>query len=265
MKTFCILIIHFVIMSLVLFSDRDRSELLSEAVRDIPDYCQTDPEGKLPGQGRTYCAAVASAEYLYWLANNGYPLLADLSLKEKDSVFKLAEELGSPKRMNAANRAVTPEILLRELVRYVKERGYSVDKANYMGWDPLHYNSEFQPDTEALRDLMKGKSIVLLLVGKYRKQKGSDLLVSRGFHIISLVGWNSKSGRLAIQCSSPRSSRQKKTEFINITKHKSIRFRVKPLNLDIKGRNYPEITDGILWKRPEDIILVNGFVQLSLK
>ena len=77
-------------------------------INDVPDVMQMDPAGDLPFGGSYSCAPVSAANYLVWLAENGYPDLAPPADGEVQRVLDLAKELGSPRYMNARGGGVGP-------------------------------------------------------------------------------------------------------------------------------------------------------------
>ena len=60
-----------------------------DRINEVPDVMQMDPAGDLPFGGSYSCAPVSAANYLVWLAENGYPDLAPPAHGEVQRVLDL--------------------------------------------------------------------------------------------------------------------------------------------------------------------------------
>ena len=75
-----------------------------DRAKDTPDFCQTDPVGKFPGNGGYYCGPVAAANALMQLATSGFPKLRPPAATGKESQIRMIHQLAGKEFMHAERR-----------------------------------------------------------------------------------------------------------------------------------------------------------------
>lgn len=162
-------------------------------IKEIPDFSQTDPRLGLPNGGEMYCAPVAAANGLVWLAEHrGFSQLLPvqgLSLTEK--VAMLARALGSSALMSTAPKGGTTfDRFLFGLERYALQVGYRPVVAYRGRWPmPARFRAGPGPVDRAwmVREFDYDR-VVWASIGFYETMRGQGLRRVGG-HMITMVGY----------------------------------------------------------------------------
>ena len=153
-------------------------------VRLYPDMPQS--QRSLPGNGSQYCAPVAASNGLMFLGRSGYPDLAPSSQAD------LAAKLGTREYMDTSVRNGTSAgDVVAGLERYVVDCGYEVESITYQGWRPVPDEVDRldgHADVERLASSLDGRTLVLLNVGWYRRNRAGSTFERVGGHWVTMVG-----------------------------------------------------------------------------
>ena len=188
-------------------------------ISQIPDLLQTHPLADFLKGGQNYCAPVAVANSLSWLAGK----------KSIDNQIHLAGRLANPRYMNSAEKGTTPAALLHGVSKFFKDHGQRPKKLAFQGWRsvPAKYrrSAGSKIDLNWLADGISDSSTVWLNVGWYKKTANSGEFKRVGGHWVTLVGYelNNQYGpqnRLIVHDPAPRSGHQFANEYVNLeTQH----------------------------------------------
>lgn len=184
-------------------------------ISQIPDLLQTHPLADFLKGGRNYCAPVAVANSLSWLAGK----------KSVDNQIHLAGRLANKRYMNSAENGTTPAALLAGVQKYFTDNQQRPTKLAFQGWRsvPAQYRrgSGSKIDLNWLADGITDTSTVWLNVGWYQKTANPSEFKRVGGHWVTLVGYelNNPTGvknRLIVHDPAPRSGDQFANEFVDL-------------------------------------------------
>ena len=150
-------------------------------INDVPDVMQMDPAGYLPFGGSYSCAPVSAANYLVWLAENGYPDLAPPADGEVQRVLDLARELGSGRYINPLGGGVSPIHYASALRQYIADNTDYDAQIDHWGWE--HYAGDDFPELSWFTETLDGDGAVWLLVGSCEQSE------EPGEHVCKKLHW----------------------------------------------------------------------------
>ncbi len=267
-------LIRSIIFTLLVFSISyyvSSQEVKSVLNQEVSDVMQMDEQNEFVDNGRYYCAPVAAANYLIWLSDNGFPDLNKFGETTKEKVLNLAKILGGDNYMRVTSIGISNSDFQKSVIAYVNDCGYRVKKTDC--WDFNQYSFENIPDLDRITRGLDNRGMVWLMVGKYSYNQDLDIYVSKGLHFITLVGYgvnihnDPQENCLIVNCSSPRSGIEHLNEYATLRKITSGKLKIdfpNVLNLEVNSSGFYEITDGLKWKRGDEVIIINGFVSIEL-
>jgi len=161
---------------------------------EVPDLCQTDPDGQFPGNGGTLCGPVAVANSLMCLANHGFPRLRSPGATDKDAQIAMVHLLAAAGAMNTVERKGTsPTRLMAGIDKLVNDAGYQVVRLEQQGWRGGTRRFPALNDTPSLDWIKAGLSTpggaVWLNVGWYRTPAGTNEYHRFAGHWVTIVGY----------------------------------------------------------------------------
>ncbi len=167
----------------------------SDKITDIPNLCQTDPEGEFAGDGSQFCAPVAISNSLMWLAKNGYPALDPTGNGDKAAQLKMVRTLASADYLDTdTGKGTNPKKVLLGLTAYLAECGLEAASLQYEGWRAVPEEFAAGESHPSLSWIKAGSrhegGAVWLNVGWYRLE--GDEYVRHGGHWVTLVGFGVK-------------------------------------------------------------------------
>lgn len=184
----------FVLSVLTFNPDAGMAPAFVDRSQDIPDYCQTNPEGQFPDHGAYFCGPVAVSNSLMSLAKNGFPRLVPSEMRDQDAQVKLIHQLASSGYINTTQRRGTnPPRLMAGVKRLIEESGYHIERLEQQGW--MAWTSDFPalakvPSLEWIRQgFGSERSAVWLNVGWYALDRETQTYHRFGGHWVTLVGY----------------------------------------------------------------------------
>jgi hypothetical protein len=166
-----------------------------DKIGEIPDYLQVDLSyGGFPGGGTQYCGPVATSNPLMWLDDHGYDEIIANTADRNEDQHDLIESLGSSTYMDTSTDSGTsPYMLLLGLDNYLRDAGYSGYSLLYQGWRnvlPEYQTGVETVDLQWVKREVEGNTAVILNVGWYLYDAGTDTYTRDGGHWVTLVGYN---------------------------------------------------------------------------
>ncbi len=167
----------------------------TKKIDEIPDYLQVDlAYGGFPGAGAQYCGPVATSNPLMWLDDHGYDEIISDSADRKEDQHDLIEALGSPTYMDTStDNGTSPYRLLLGLDDYLRDAGLSGYSLLYQGWRtvlPEYHTGMETVDLQWIKREVEGNTAVILNVGWYNYDSGTDTYTRDGGHWVTLVGYH---------------------------------------------------------------------------
>jgi hypothetical protein len=164
-----------------------------DKVEATPDYTQTDQAyGGLPGGGTQYCGPVTVSNSLIWLADNGFPQLAQASGDRKADQFDLIKILGDEDHMDTSlNNGTGVFGVTSGVQQYITERGLAYERLEYQGWRTRPASVETGqdwPQLDWIQTGIQGLGAVWLNIGWYTYDPLTDAYYRVGGHWVTLVG-----------------------------------------------------------------------------
>ena len=160
----------------------------------MPDFTQTDPALGLPNGGRMYCAPVAAANALVWLAEHrGFARLLPIrGLTTTEKVATVAKTLGEPDFMSTAPKGGTsPSRFLIGLENYTKHAGYSADISYRGRWQmPSRFGGGGDvPDYDWITEQFDDGNALWIAIGFYEEGNLTGELKRVGGHMVTIAGY----------------------------------------------------------------------------
>lgn len=193
----------------------------------MPDFCQTDKEGRFYDGGRKFCGPVAASNSIMWLAQRGYPQLIDRNESDKAVQIELIRTLGSPSHMKTeGNDGTGPLRFMQGLHAYVTDRGGKIERLEYQGWVPVP--REFNPTRSRptldwmCRAVELPGGMACINVGWYTHDEATDTYTRHGGHWMTVVGGgvdqdgNQDDSILLLHDPAPRSGKGKVTHYSRV-------------------------------------------------
>jgi len=228
----------FVLFVLTINPDGGATPSFVDRSQCIPDFCQTNPEGRFPEQGAYFCGPVAVSNSLVALARNGFPKLRPNASGDHEAQIKLIHQLASSGYINTVGKHGTnPPRLMLGVKRFIEECGYQIERLEQQGW--MASTSEFPalrkaPSLEWIRQTFQSeRSAVWLNVGWYTVDRETGTYRRFAGHWVTLVGYGKDqngqedSATIMIHDPSPR------TGTTPVTQH----IKLVPLKTGILERN----------------------------
>ncbi len=161
---------------------------------EMPDFTQTDPALGLPNGGRMYCAPVAAANALVWLAERrGFSrLLPVRGLSTIEKVATVARTLGEPDFMSTAPKGGTTNgRFLAGLENYAEEAGYRASLDFRGRWEmPSRFGGGGNiPSLDWIIDQFDDGNALWLGIGFYVEGKLPGQYVRVAGHMVTVAGY----------------------------------------------------------------------------
>jgi hypothetical protein len=160
----------------------------------MPDFTQTDPALSLPNGGRMYCAPVAAANALVWLAESrGFARLLPIrGLSTTEKVATVAKTLGEPDFMSTAPKGGTsPGRFLAGLENYANHVGYLADIGYRGRWEmPSRFGGGGDiADLDWIIEQFDDGNALWLAIGFYEEGDLPGELRRIGGHMVTVAGY----------------------------------------------------------------------------
>lgn len=161
---------------------------------EMPDFTQTDPALGLPNGGRMYCAPVAAANALVWLAERrGFTrLLPVRGLSTTEKVATVARTLGEPDFMSTAPKGgTTNSRFLTGLENYAETAGYNASLSFRGRWEmPSRFGGGGDvPTMDWIVDEFDSGHALWLGIGFYTEGKLPGEYVRISGHMVTVAGY----------------------------------------------------------------------------
>jgi len=254
-------------------STRKIPEAYTEKIVPTPDLTQTDPDGKLPNQGRSHCGPVSVSNSFAWLANNGFGNLLPTLPGRKQAQFEMARLLGSKKYMSTNSKGTGTGGVTLGVSRYIKDRGYEYHYLKYQGWrkHPSQFSTAVDvPDLSWIKEGLKGNSAVWLNVGWYKHDSSTDKYLRTGGHWVTLVGYGvDKKGNvdpaiLIIHDPSPGAGKYPSHEYVRIKSISKGKLTGTQSGLPRSAKGYYIMGNGMHINKKGDVGILDGVVVLKM-
>ena len=245
----------------------------TEKVVPTPDLTQTDPDGKLPIQGKSHCGPVSVSNSLAWLANNGFDNLLPTLKNRKQSQFEMARLLGSKMYMNTTSKGTGVGGVAQGVSRYIKDRGYEYRYLKYQGWrkHPSQFSTAVDvPKLSWIKEGLKGNSAVWLNVGWYKYDYSTGEYLRTGGHWVTLVGYgvdqkgNVDPSVLIIHDPSPGAGKYPSHEYVRIKPISKGKLTGTQSGLPRSAKGYYIMDNGMHISRKANVGILDGVVVLKM-
>jgi C-terminal processing protease CtpA/Prc len=244
-------------------------------IYSIPDLTQTNKKANFPEGGKQYCSPVSISNSFMWFDSNGFPNLVQNSGDLFADQVKLVNLLASKSYMNTNLEYGTGTTnLIRGVRKYIKERGYEIEKLEYQGWrkhpEEIHWSSSL-PQLDWIKQGILGNGTVLMNVGWYKYNANEDKYTRIAGHWVTLVGYGKdEKGKadpniLIIHDPSPRAGKKFSNEFVLVSKIHNGKLIGNWVGLPRNADGYYKLTEGMHIKQGADYAILDGAVVLKLK
>jgi hypothetical protein len=240
-----------------------------DRINSVPDVMQMDPEGDLPFGGSYSCAPVSAANYLVWLADNGYPDLARPNDSEVQRVLDLARELGLPQYMNAQGGGVSPRSYAGALEAYIEDNTQYDSQIDSWSWE--HYSRDAPPDLDWLIDGLDEQGAVWLLVATCQESGAAGEHTCTKLHWVTLVGFGvdatgqADESYLIIHCSAPQSGTELLNEYVRTEELREGMLRFTAAGIETAAAGFYHMVEGMMWPEAGEMPVIAGAVRLRLQ
>jgi hypothetical protein len=168
-----------------------------DRIETTPDMLQIDP--RLPDAGAYYCGPVALSNGFMWLASNGFPKLSPTGKDDAQAAMTI-QLAGSSYLKTHQNKGTSSPRLMLGALKYLNRQGYD-GQVTFEGWRTIDRPFRRQlgladetprvtPDLSKFKDLVAAKDNAIVLdIGWYRREDGSDKYTRLGGHWVTLVGY----------------------------------------------------------------------------
>lgn len=264
---FTIILIMVLLFSLPIRESKALSKAKNlDRLEITPDLMQTDKRASLPYAGRAHCGPVAASNGLIWLANAGYPKLSISKNPTIPQQGKLAIEIGT--MMNTTRKGgTTINGFIKGLSKYIKSKGYKIDKLNYQGWeqcDRNYFTGIKKPRPYSIFDSFDDRTCVWLKIGWYKYFPAKKEYVRFAGHFVNVVAIDKTNKQLIIHDSAPRSGIKKQSDKVSIEKIESgklVSGWVKPFDTN----SMYKLNNQLKVKKKADCGLLDGIIYLKMK
>lgn len=268
----CQMFVSAVLVSTLLVSPNpvDRS-------KQTPDYLQTDPEGGLPGNGRSYCGPSSASNALIYLARNGYPKLLPAAGDSKAGQIELIKALAADGLMSTVDGEGTgPGLICNGLKKYVESVGYQISRLEQQSWrsSPKAWPSKVStPSMDWIKaGLAEPNSAVLLNIGWYKYDANKKAYNRDGGHWITLVGFGTKAdgtpdeNTLIVHDPSPTAGQESLTQYSLLSPLQGVlNYTYSGNTKTVNAQGFYELKGDFKVKRGFDAGIIDGAVVLVLK
>lgn len=233
----------------------------SVVLEGVPDYTQQNDN--FPWKGSSYCAPVSASNYVVWLSQKGFPLLAQ-GITQETVVKQLAH------CMKTGKDGTDPKEFAEGLAKYVMAKGYSVEYLDYQGWKPTTNkltHTRYPQLTDIARALSNNDG-VFANVGWYTYNKNGNFYERIGGHWVTVVGITA-AGELLINDPASRAGWHPSTQTVSLTQIGSGLLKSAKgnnyKNLPTNAQGYYRITGGMFIHEKADLGIIDGIVLIGIK
>jgi hypothetical protein len=241
----------------------------NDRIDSVPDVMQMDPAGDLPFGGSYSCAPVSAANYLVWLADNGYPDLAQPDDSVKQRVLDLARELGLPEYMNAQGGGVSPRSYASGIRAYIDDHTHYNSQIDFWGWE--HDSRDAPPELSWFTDGLDKQGAVWLLVASCQESEAADEHICTKLHWVTLVGsgvdaaGQADPSYLIIHCSAPQSGTELHNEYVRTEELREGTLRFTDAGIETAAVGFYHMVEGMMWPEAGEMPVIAGAVRLRLE
>jgi hypothetical protein len=220
-------------------------------IDEIPDFTQSDVQGRHHGYGAQYCAPVAVSNSFYWLA--------DMHGDQGDLVKLLA----SSRYMNTdAARGTTTMQLLNGVHALALDLFGSYQALQYQGWKRhprVFATGKAVPELEWIIAGIAPDSAVWLNVGWYRYDPLYNRYHRVGGHWVTVVGY--AGDKLVMHDPAPRAGQSFANEYVHVSRLQGGMLADPRSGLLKPAQGYLVLGTGMHVKSTADIAIVDGAVR----
>ncbi len=236
-------------------------------VDSIPDFPQVPPgSGRATGRASQFCGPAAVTNVLVWLDNNGFPDMVP-GVANASVEYKLMKYLGQDSFMKVGKTGSSPSNVMSGLYKYCRQRGYR-PLIEWRGWRKGGpFKTSGVPDLRWLFAGSIGTSNVILNIGFYRYEAGTDTYSRISGHFVTMVGYEGAYGanpKIIIHDPSLRSGRVTKHEYCRLVLIRSGTF-AKWKKYGVRSAAGWHVVDGIALKKGADCAVLDGAFGLGMR
>ena len=256
--------------------DRAAPARWTKALARTPDLTQTDPRCKFPSGGQAFCGPVAVANSFMRLAREGFPRLAPVAPRPLLTQIDIVRVLARPSHMATCPQTGTSTAhLIEGARRYVRDRGYAIERIAYQGWRPrpreVHNAGAVVRLAWLKTQVARPATAAWLNVGWYRAHDTrKDVWVRTGGHWVTLAGYGvdrtgqTSTNTLVLRDPSPRSGTRARYEFVTVRTLTRGRLEGRPKGLPRAATGMMRAVSGLAQPRGTTMAVVDGAVVLRL-
>jgi hypothetical protein len=244
-----------------------------------PDFCQTDPAGKLPAGGGYFCGPVAASNSLMHFATNGFPKLRPPAASDKESQIRIIHQLGARDFMNTVGkRGTNPPRLMAGVEKFVAQAGYRIIRLEQQGWRDQTDRFPAKVGIPSLAWIQQGIAAkggaVWLNVGWYHAKADSSDFQRIGGHWVTVVGCDTRKTKLETQPSitlhdpAPRTGKTPLTQRVGIATLESGQLLVKLQSGKTRRHDaagFLSLRDGMKIKSGANVAIIDAAVLLQIE
>jgi hypothetical protein len=222
-------------------------------VNEIPDFTQSDIQGRKHGFGAQYCAPAAVSNSFYWLAD---------MRGDQDGLVKL---LASGRYMNTdPARGTTTTQLLNGIHAMALDLFGSYEALEYQGWKqhPRAFATGMAvPDLRWIIAGIAADSAVWLNVGWYQYDPLNNRYGRVGGHWVTVVGYDDN--KLVIHDPSPRAGQSFANEYVHVSQLRGGTLADPRSGLLKPAGGYLVLGTGMHVKSTADVAIIDGAVRFK--
>jgi hypothetical protein len=232
-----------------------------------PDFCQTDRDANLPGDGERFCGPTSASDSLMYLAAHDYPALRPAASDEKRAQIAIIQKLGSANYMDTSdNNGTRPEALAEGLEKFVEQAGYKASlRIERLG-------EGGPPSPRWLEDALgqAPATAVFINVGWYTHD--SSTYTRSGGHWVVMVGYgkdrsgNPDPNMILIHDPAPRAGQDKRTQYVKLVPLQGTlqRRRVDGRMVRTDAAGYWQVSGDMFLHPHSDAAIIDAAVSLEL-